>query len=220
VEHPCPKCGTAVADGLPFCRQCNAPQIRVAILEPEPAPTASNPENLQWEPSQSPLAVRLSAIEWSHGIRAATLAGVASALMLITPVGTFGLGMLAGGFLAVVLYKKSTPGADPRPGAGAILGTVSGGIGFLLWGIMMAGRVVILRTGAELRVQMIHAIDQAASRSADPQAQAAANWLKSPPGFALMLALTLLFTLIVFLILSGIGGAVAAAVLRRREKLR
>jgi len=186
-------------------------------MEPTSAPATATTEQQWTTPSPLP-QLRATAIDWSHGIRAAALAGVASALMLITPIGAFGLGMLAGGFLAVVLYKRSAPGVEPKPGAGAILGMLSGAIGFLLWGVIMALRVAILHTGGELRAEMIHAIEQAASRSIDPQAQAAANWLKSPPGFALMIVLTLFFTFIVFLILSGIGGAIAAAILRRRQR--
>ena len=184
----------------------------------EPTPTPITAVTQPWTTSSPRHHLHPTAIEWSRGIRAAALAGVASALILITPIGAFGLGMLAGGFLAVVLYKRSTPSADPKPAAGAILGVVSGGIGFLLWGVIMALRVAILHTGGELRAEMTHAIEQAALRSTDPQAQAAANWLKSPPGFVLMIVLTLFFTLIVFLILSGIGGAVAAAILRRRQR--
>jgi hypothetical protein len=180
------------------------------------APVTTNTQQ-EWTIPAPQLHLRPTTINWSHGIRAAALGGVASALMLVTPVGTFGLGMLGGGFLAVVLYKRNTPGAQPMASAGAILGVVSGGIGFLLWGVITALRVAILHTGGELRLEMIHAIEQAASRSPDPQAQAAANWLKSPPGVALMLVLTLFFTLMVFLILSGIGGAIAAAIIRRRQ---
>ena len=33
MDHPCYKCGHLVEDGKPFCAQCGAPQIRVAMPE-------------------------------------------------------------------------------------------------------------------------------------------------------------------------------------------
>jgi hypothetical protein len=182
---------------------------------PSSAPTTTQPEGTTPPPQGRH---RATGINWAHGIRAATLAGAASALMLVTPVGNFGLGMLAGGFLAVVLYKRSTPGAELRPSRGAILGLVSGSIGSFLCGIVLALRAAIQHTGAALRAEMIRAIEQAAARTTDPQTQAAANWLKSPPGIALMLVLTVFFTFILFLVLSATGGAIAAVILRRRQR--
>ena len=175
--------------------------------------TATQPEGTTPPPEGG---LRATGISWSHGLRAATLAGAASALMLVTPAGDFGLGMLAGGFLAVVLYKRSSPGAELRPSGGAILGLVSGSIGSFLYGLVMALRVAIQHTGAALRAEMIRAIEQAAARSTDPQTQAAANWLKSSPGIALML--TVFFAFILFLLLSATGGAIAAVILRRRQR--
>ena len=34
MDHPCYKCGHSIEDGKPFCSQCGAPQIRVAMPEP------------------------------------------------------------------------------------------------------------------------------------------------------------------------------------------
>ncbi len=36
MDHPCHKCGHSVEDGKPFCSQCGAPQIRVAMPEASP----------------------------------------------------------------------------------------------------------------------------------------------------------------------------------------
>src|SRR6202046_4320983 len=33
MDHPCYQCGHIVEDGKPFCAQCGAPQIRVAMPE-------------------------------------------------------------------------------------------------------------------------------------------------------------------------------------------
>ena len=41
MDHPCYKCGHSVEDGKPFCLECGAPQIRVAMPEPA-APVAGN----------------------------------------------------------------------------------------------------------------------------------------------------------------------------------
>jgi hypothetical protein len=198
-------------EGTAFCPQCNAPQIRVGFGESDAEPIAS-----------SQLVNRIAppgVIQWSQALPASALAGVIAALLMFIPLGAFGLGMAAGGILAVLFYRRRNPGSDVTAGMGARIGAVAGALGFSIFAFFTAIEVLIFHSGGELRAALLQAIQQSAARSSEPQAQQLLEYLKSPPGLALMMGLGLFLMLIVFLILSSIGGALAAALLRRRDRL-
>jgi len=211
MEHPCEKCGAAVEDGIPFCRHCGAPQIRVGVSYGEGAPQ-SNPRIpiISYAPT--------NAIQWSQALPSTALAGLIAAVLMFIPLGAFGLGMLAGGFLAVFFYRRRVP-LPVTPSLGAKLGAASGTLGFGIFAIFMAVEVLVLHTGGELRAALLQALEQSASRTSDPQAQQVLAYLKSPAGLALVMGLGLAFLFVFFLILSSLGGALGAAVLRRKERL-
>lgn len=211
MEHPCYKCGAVMEEGTAFCPQCNAPQIRVGFGESAAEPIAA-----------SQLVNRIApagAIQWSQALAASALAGVIAALLMFIPLGAFGLGMAAGGILAVLFYRRRNPGSDVTAGMGARIGAVAGTMGFSIFAVFAAIEVLVFHSGGELRAALLQAIQQSAARSSEPQAQQLLEYLKSPPGLALMMGLGLFLMLIVFLILSSIGGALAAALLRRRDRL-
>ena len=101
---------------------------------------------------------------------------------------------------------------------GARLGAVSGALGFGMFAILTSIEMVVFRSGGELRTALLDAVRQSAARSSDPQAQQMLEYLKTPQGLALVMVLGLLFMFVVFLIFSGLGGAIGAALLRRKER--
>jgi len=218
VEHPCHQCGTPVEDGVAFCRHCNAPQIRVKIGEVplELVPAAPHDSELIASPIP-PVAINPSAIQWSQALPAATLAGLIAALSMMVPLGFLGIGTVAAGAIAVVVYHRRRPATLLTPAIGAKVGVLSGGIGFVIFALIMAVEVTVFRGGAQLRDALLQAVEQSAARAADPQAQVLVDWMKSPEGLAVMMGLILFVTLVIFLILSSIGGALGATFIRNRE---
>ena len=133
------------------------------------------------------------------------------------PLGaSFGLGMLAAGFLAVVFYRRRVPNASLRPGKGARLGVVSGALGFGMFAVVTSIQMVIFHSG-DLRAQLLDALQESASRTSDPQAQQMLDYFRTPPGLVLMMILGLIFMFIAFVLFSALGGALGAALLRRRD---
>jgi hypothetical protein len=215
VEHPCYRCATAVEDGVAFCPQCSAPQIRVG--GGASAETSAVSETPLGDPSSSSLSVLPAApIDWPRALSSAARAGVIAAILMIIPLGaSVGLGMLAAGFLSVLFYRRRVPHANPGPGTGARLGAVSGALAFVFFGLLTA----LFRAGSEFRSALGQAVEQAAARNSDPQAQQLFEYLKTPQGLDLVLIMGVIMMLIVFLMVSSLGGAIGAAMLHRKERL-
>ena len=211
VEHACYQCGASVEDGIAFCPQCNAPQIRVGgeALGPPPAETLPA--------SSTPAGA--TGIQWAQALPAAAQAGLISAVLMFVPFAGFGLGMAAAGVLAVLFYRRRTPLGEITAGMGAKLGALSGTLGFGIFAVFTAVQLLVFHSGGELRAAMLEAIQQSAARSADPQAQQLLEYLKSPAGLALMMGVGLAFMLVIFLIFSSLGGALGAVLLRRKGRM-
>ena len=200
-------------DGTAFCPQCNAPQIRVMSdggAEPAIAGEVVAPRSYA---SAAP-----NAIQWAHAFPATALAGLIAALVMFTPLGAFGIGMLAAGSLAVVFYQRRNPATTLTPRMGAKLGLLSGTLGFGMFAIFTSVAMLISRSGGQLRATLLQMIEQSAARNPDPEVQQMMQYLKSPSGLVLVMILGLAVMFIIFLILSSIGGALGAVLLRRRER--
>jgi hypothetical protein len=218
VENPCHRCGTVVQEGTAFCPQCNAPQIRVAVAEYlAPLPTSSGRQlaSPTYPYSTSPPATR---IDWTQALPATALAGLIAAILMLTPLVLFGLGMLVGGSLSVVFYRYRSPVTSITPGMGSRLGMVSGVLGGCFFTVLLSARTILLHEWSQVRDKALEVVAQAAARNPDPQAQQALEFFKTDQGIALLVTSALVGTLVAFVIFSGLGGALGAALLRRKQR--
>jgi hypothetical protein len=208
-----------VQEGVAFCPQCNAPQIRVSV--PESSAFSALPADRQetlppYSRLMSPLAAR---IDWSQALPATALAGLIAAVLMMTPLAAFGLGMLIGGSLSVVFYRRRNPVANITPAMGSRLGMASGALGGCIFTILFSAGTIVLHAWDEIRHKIIELVDQAAARNPDPQAQQAMEFFKTEQGITLLVISALVGTLVAFVIFSALGGAVGAALLRRKQQL-
>jgi hypothetical protein len=58
---------------------------------------------------------------------------------------------------------------------------------------------------------------RSAAQYATPEAQQTLQYLKTPEGWALIVAFSTIFTLIAFLLLSMLGGALGGALLKKND---
>jgi hypothetical protein len=215
MERPCYKCGASVEEGTPFCRHCNAPQIRVVGAETlstaAVTPEAAIEKYAAYAPSHP------SSLDWPQAVPSAGLSLIA-ALFLISLGMPAGLGMLAAGFLCVVLYRRRCPAAQLTAGLGARLGALTGALGF---GVLAAilGLWTVFRSGKDIHDALLNYIQQYAARSSDTHMQQVLDLFNTPEGFVLIMVLTLVMTLVAFAIFAGLGGAIGAFVLQRKERL-
>lgn len=210
MEHSCHQCGATVEDGVAFCAHCNAPQIRVSGLESGFQP------GLPGDPHAS--LAYATTLQWSQALPSAALAGLIAAFLMLIPLGALGLGMIAPGILAVVFYHRRCPGTLLTGTMGAQLGALSGMFGFGMFAIFTAIETFVFRSGGQLRSALLEAVQQSAARNPDPQAQQILDYLKTPTGLAVVMALGLVVMLVLFLVLSSASGALGAAWLRRKGR--
>ncbi len=122
------------------------------------------------------------------------------------------------GFLAVALSRRQSVEGAIGAGAGAKLGALTGLFLFGASTILETVVVVVLHKGAEMRSAMMEKVQQAAARYPGPEVQPFLDFVKSPGGFTFMLAASLVFGLVAFVALGGLGGAFGSALLRRRNR--
>jgi len=205
-------------EGVAFCPQCNAPQIRVAVQEMAPPPPTLAGHPVPPESSSSSSAASSTSIDWPQAFSAASWAGLIAALALMVPLGGFILATLAAGTLSVLLYRRRRPNTNFTAGMGARLGAVSGLIGFAVSAVLLAVSVVLFHTGSELRGLVLDAIQQQAARNPAPEAQQVLQFFKSPEGFAVIMIAGLAMMFLAVLIFSSLGGALGASLLRRKDR--
>jgi hypothetical protein len=119
-----------------------------------------------------------------------------------------------GGAFSVLLYSRGSNRQRLTMGAGARLGAVTGLFSFAVYCLIAAAeRGEIVNTARK-------ALEEAAAKSSDPQAQTIVQMMMTPAGTATLLVLSAIIFLILFLVLSALGGAAGAAISQsnRREE--
>lgn len=225
MDKSCYRCGAAVKEGSAFCKNCGAPQIRVdselksgdsqdspptlrdsgARLSPDPQPYP--------EFSQGPPRLNSTPIRWGVALPGLLLAATIEAVFFL-----LGIGVLLGGFMSVYFYRRREPTQFVTTGMGARLGAVAGGLAFFIFSIVVTSGTLFLHSGNRLRDAMMASLQQAAARNPTPEAQQVLEYFRSPDGFAVLLAIFLVATLVIYLLLSMIGGIVAAGIAARRPR--
>lgn len=221
MDHPCHKCGHDIEDGKAFCSQCGAPQIRVILPEPaipsgatvsNSVAVAENPLELRYPALPNPLpAARLLAFQ-----PCAIAAGVAILLILLglNPFVT----ALGAGFLAVALSRRRSQAITTSTATGAKLGALTGLFLFAISTILELLAIVVLHKGAEVRAMAMDKVQQAVTRYPGPEAKSFLEFANSSDGFTFLLIASLLFALLAFIALGGIGGAIGATILGRKNR--
>lgn len=216
MEHPCPKCGAAVEDGIPFCLACRAPQIRVVGLEPQRAATESTQSAGDYVGRRPTGATGATGVNWRQALPVAALGGLVSLLLSTIPFALFGPAFLAGGAFAVALYRsraKDTPTAS----TGAQIGAASGILAFLFSAIRLL--IVFSYHAEDLRKALSDEVSQLSSWGYDPdKVRQVLELLKTREGLSLFVSFGLFLMLVIFVAGGSIGGAWYSAWQRKRMR--
>jgi len=175
------------------------------------APAGNIPAQIQSETVLSPTA----ALDRNSALRASLIAGAIAALLSLLPLG-IAFGAPVGGFLSVLLYRRRSWTGDPQPGAGFRLGALSGIFGYAIFLVLAAAQIALSHAQNEVRDSMIETIHRQQARNPDPQARQMLDYFLTPHGLLVMMIAGLVLMAIVFVLVSGMGGAISAALLRRK----
>jgi len=222
MDHPCHKCGHIVEDGKPFCLQCGAPQIRVAMPEASSQPVSAGDGAMPvLDPEVGAVFPGIQSgalpVPVAHTLRSCVLAAAVAVGLTLLGLNPF-VAALGTGFLAVVFSRRHSPGTAIRATAGARLGALSGLIFFGISTILQILALAVLHKGAEIRSEMIDAFQKAVARYPGPELQPVLDFVKSPNGFAFMMVASLIVGCVAFVVLGGVGGALGATLLRRSDR--
>jgi hypothetical protein len=147
------------------------------------------------------------------GLRSALSAGAIAALLCFIPLG-FLLGLPLAGFLAVLFYRRRTWPADPSRSAGFRLGARAGAFAFAILAVVRTIDILVSHNADELRQKMIEQMQR--TQANDPaKAKQMLDFLTSSSGLTILLIFGAIVCAI-FVLLSGLGGAISAGLLRRR----
>jgi hypothetical protein len=218
VEHPCHRCGSAVEDSSPFCSACGSPQIRFSGREEINAGTGAGTSLPVYVRAEAGAIAPQSRIrsDKTAVLRSALIAGAIAAVLSALPFG-FILALPLAGFLSVLFYRRGSGIDEPSPGAGFQLGALTGLFGFAIFVVLTAVETLIFHAQNELRDAMVEAVRHAQARNPDPQAKQMFDYFMTPQGLAVMMVVGMIFLGIVFVLLSGLGGAISAALLRQKR---
>jgi hypothetical protein len=220
MNHLCHKCGHDIEDGKPFCPECGAPQIRVILPEiPVQGAIAGDAAVLAGHADAAPVlhgeSANPLADSWSHDLKPCTLAAGIAMVLSFLGLNPF-VAALGAGWLAIVFSGRRSLGML-RPATGARLGAMSGLLLFGLSTLFETLTIIFLHKGAELRAEILDKVQQISQRYPSAQVQPFLDFVKSPEGFAFMMAGSVIFALVAFIALASIGGAISAAVMGRRN---
>jgi hypothetical protein len=200
-----------VAEGVAFCSQCGAPQIRVVTLDATGEVVSNGaPVPISYVSS----APRARALHFPEAWWAAGLGVLAGAIPVIVLLGLPpGVGMIVAGFLSVLFYRRRT--ALPR--FTVLLGARLGALcGLLASGALALGAAVaatVFHQGQRMRDGVLDVMQQSMARMASPPPPEVMELFKTPVGIFLLGVFFVLATVA----FSVLGGLLGAAVLRKRD---
>jgi hypothetical protein len=198
-----------VDTGKPFCAQCGAPQIRVAV--PEPASPALSPHH-----DVPPLPNRIvwrSALPKAAGVALFSVIFINAAALISAGLSLLAMALV--GALIVFLYARSSP-TPVSTGMGVKLGIVAGFFAWIIHGVL-ALTVLLLNPSAI--VQQVRSALERSPASVDPQSrQMIERMLSSPEGPVAFMTMGLVMLFLILITMSAGGGAVAGTITRSREE--
>jgi hypothetical protein len=171
-----------------------------------------SPSNLRVE--AEPITRRAGGLDRQAAVRSALNAGAIAAVLCLLPWG-FIVAMPMAGYFGVRLYRHRSLAQELSPRAGFRIGALSGLFGFLIFTVLAV--VVTLAAQAEdkLRTAIIDAVQRAQALYPDHRLQWF-DYFTTPHGMVVYVILSAVFSWVAFVLLSGVGGAVSASVLRKK----
>jgi hypothetical protein len=141
-------------------------------------------------------------------VRAALKAGVLGVFIWVIPL----IGIVLTGALAVFFYRREN-GFTLPVALGSRLGGAAGVVAFAIRALYIAIRIFVFHAQQEYTDDFLKVAQRFGGNAADPTIQASIHYLFTPSG----LAIGFFFVMIVVVVLTSVGGALASLFLRPRN---
>jgi hypothetical protein len=209
MQHSCHRCGAPVEDGMPFCRHCNAPQIKVVAAGPTMEDMVESHPELASGPLDLPASPRSRAIDWRSAFPVIFFVAVPAGLLSFPLNLFFFIWTFGAGALSVSSYRKRTQ-SWVTPKMAARLGLISGVVAFAVF--LLVSLIALKRPdfGPPLRDQLRGMIERQVAANPNPNAKQVAAMLTSADGMATLLTMVAgmyAFLFILFSVLGAVAGA-------------
>ncbi len=197
--------------------------MRAEVSAPSALSSSSSPPTLSsasYSSSYAPAEAdasrtrRAGGLDRQAAVRSALNAGAIAAVLCLLPLG-FIVAMPMAGYFGVRLYRRRSFAPEPSTGAGFRLGALSGLFGFLISAVLAVILTLAAHAEDKIRAIIIEAVQRAQAVYPDHRLQ----WLDyftTSHGVVVYVILSAVFSCAAFVLLSGLGGAISAALLRRR----
>ena len=192
--------------------------------QPAPAPSPFGPTYQEQRVERPVTLAELQSDPPKQGWRAANLAaglGALTALIVAVATGLPQLGffawMVGGGMLTVVIYRRRQHLGHITARIGARLGAMAGLMGFVIFALLSLVQMLALRGTGQLQSAFQQALKTSAAHSGNPEAQQLMQQFLTPEGMRTLIILGIILMLVLFVALSSLGGAFAAALSGKRE---
>ena len=158
----------------------------------------------------------------SSARRAALWAGVIAGLGSLVPFPPFiFLCMIAAGGMSVAFYSRYEPNSEVRASTGFKIGALAGLFGFLMNACLSSFSMFSQATRSALRSEMSSRIQEAIANSSNADTanmmRKFGDQLNTTGGLVTLFLLALAFLGVLFVLFSGVGGAVGASLFGRRR---
>jgi len=181
---------------------------------PRPSDAEESAEPTE-QPAARPATVGRNRVNWRVALPSASLAGFLLAVATMGPLTSPVLLMFVAGALAAFLYGRRSH-APISARLGARVGIAGGLFGFVMLAILMGVQLLFAR-GSMLAL-LRSAIEDQLARNPNPEAREIIEKLMTPEGFGTMLLIGMAVFLLLVVICSGAGGAVAGWLMGRRQR--
>jgi len=175
-----------------------------------------------WGPPPASYGTR-EPVQWSQAWQGALLTGVGAALLSSLPflaLGSF-IWLTIAGAISVSMYQRRVPASVVRPGTGMRVGALSGVFAFAVTAILST--VLFATEGNELRQAFEEQMQVQIAKTPDPRSQEMMRQLiakiGTPEGMATFFLWILVVIAVIFVLFSGLGGALGASRSARRRGL-
>jgi len=195
--------------------EVSSPNVFPSNSFPESVPSSSYSPGYVPRGEADPVTRHAAGLDRQAAVRCALNAGAIAAVLCLLPWG-FIVAMPMAGYFGVRLYRRRSLAQEPSPGAGFKLGALSGLFGFIIFTALTAVNTVAFRAQNEFRGAMVEAVRRAQARNPDPQARQMLEYFISPHGLVVMLVMGGMLICAAFVLLSGVGGAISAALLKKK----